>query len=119
MAQDFLPSTQDEKPLSTAAGHSCSLWMLGAQTCVSFESHSRKMIKGSEGLIYKEGLKEVNLYSLAYHDRDWGPRGCFQIFEENGDPGEDIQGRVAWPSRRRGERPELTTKMTLACLSSS
>jgi hypothetical protein len=26
---------------------------------------------------------------------------------------------VAWPSRRRGERPELTTKMTLACLSSS
>lgn len=38
---------------------------VAAQGCVSFTSCSRKMIKSSEGLIYVEKGKELNLCRLA------------------------------------------------------
>ena len=41
------------------------LCSIGAQRRVSFESCLKKMIKGSEGLIYKERLKKLNPCSLA------------------------------------------------------
>lgn len=57
------------------------------------ESCSRKMIKGSEGLIYEERLKELNLCRLASPRPRLGSlRDGSKLFEDSGDPGESETG---------------------------